>query len=303
MYDLIIVGGGPAGLTAALYASRSGLKTIVFEKEVLGGKITTAHLVENYPAFVNGINGFELGELMANQAQKYGAEISFEEVKALKLDGKIKTVYLSDKELQAKAVILAMGSKNRKLGLPEEDQLIGRGISYCATCDGNFFKGQDVAVVGGANSAVSEALYLSKIAKTVRLIYRREKFRAEKIDIQRLQNTPNILTHTNSEIIKLNYDQVLKSVIIQNNKTQATEELFVNGLFVAIGHVPNTDLVEGQVALDAQKYIITDQNMTTNLEGVFAAGDIRSGAFRQVITACGDGARAAESVIDYLKKV
>src|SRR5690554_714276 len=185
MHDLIIIGGGPAGLTAALYAARSGIDTIVYEKEVLGGKITAADHVENYPAFVDGVNGFELGELMANQAKKYGAKISFEEVNALELKDKIKTVHLSNKKVKTKAVILSMGSKNRKLGLEGEDNLVGRGVSYCATCDGNFFKGQDVAIVGGANSAVSEALYLSKIAKTVHIIYRRENFRAEKVHTDR----------------------------------------------------------------------------------------------------------------------
>mgnify|MGYP001163051413 CR=1 FL=1 len=303
MYDLIIIGGGPAGLTAALYAARSGLRTIVYEKEVLGGKITAADHVENYPAFVDGVNGFELGELMANQAKKYGAQISLEEVTALNLKDKIKTVQISDQQVQSKAVILAMGSKNRKLGLEGEEQLIGRGLSYCATCDGNFFKGQDVAITGGANSALSEALYLSKIAKTVHIIYRRENFRAEKIHIDRLKNTPNIVSHLNSEIIKLNSDDFLKGVVIKNNKTQKTSKIAVNGLFVAIGHIPNTDLVEGQVLLNDHKYIITDQYMATNLDGVFAAGDIRADAFRQVVTACADGARASESVIEYLGRV
>ncbi|HHW90602.1 MAG TPA: thioredoxin-disulfide reductase [Clostridiales bacterium] len=303
MHDLIIIGGGPAGLTAALYAARSGIDTIVYEKEVLGGKITAADHVENYPAFVDGVNGFELGELMANQAKKYGAKISFEEVNALELKDKIKTVHLSNKKVKTKAVILSMGSKNRKLGLEGEDNLVGRGVSYCATCDGNFFKGQDVAIVGGANSAVSEALYLSKIAKTVHIIYRRENFRAEKVHTDRLKNTPNIISHLNSEIIKLNSDDFLKGVVIKNNKTKKTSELAVNGLFVAIGHIPNTDLVEGQVTLDPKKYIITDQNMATNLAGVFAAGDIRSETFRQVVTACADGARATESVIEYLGRL
>ncbi|HEY8443601.1 MAG TPA: thioredoxin-disulfide reductase [Clostridia bacterium] len=303
MYDLIIIGGGPAGLTAALYASRAGLKTIVLEKEILGGKITTAHNVENYPAFVDGVNGFELGDLMANQAKKYGAEISFDEAAAVNLKDKIKTVKLADRELQAKAVVLAMGSKNRKLGIDDEDKLIGKGISYCATCDGNFFRGLDVAIIGGANSAVMEALYLANIAKTVHIIYRRENFRAEKVYVDRLINTPNIVSHLNSEIEKLISDEVLKGVRIKNNKTLEIAELTVSGLFVAIGHIPNTELVEGQVELDSQKYIITDDKMSTNLEGVFAAGDIRSGAFRQVVTACADGARAAESAIEYLSRL
>lgn len=303
MYDLIIIGGGPAGLTAALYASRSGLKTIVYEKEALGGKITTAHNVENYPAFVEGINGFELGELMANQAQKYGAKISFEEVTAINLKDKIKTVHISDKQVQSRSVILAMGSKNRKLGLQDEERLVGKGVSYCATCDGNFFKGQDVAIVGGANSAVSEALYLANIAKTVHIIYRRDQFRAEQVHIDRLNNTPNIISHLNSEIVQLNSDDFLKGVTIKNNSTNQTQELSVNGLFVAIGHIPNTDLVDGQVNLNSQKYIITDQFMATSQEGVFAAGDIRADAFRQVVTACADGARAAESVIQYFGRL
>jgi thioredoxin reductase (NADPH) len=303
MYDLIIIGGGPAGLTAALYAARAGLKTAVFEKEVLGGKITTAPHVENYPAFVEGVNGFELGELMANQAQKYGAGINYDEVTALNLKEKIKTIKLSDREVQAKAVILAMGSKNRKLEIEGEDQLIGKGISYCATCDGNFFRGQDVAIIGGANSAIMESLYLANIAKTVHVIYRRDNFRAEKIFTDRLQNTPNIISHLNHNIIKLISDDILKGAVIQNNKTMQTQELSISGLFVAIGHNPNTELVEGHIELDSKKYIITDEAMATNIQGVYAAGDIRANTFRQVITACADGARAAESVIEYLAKL
>lgn len=303
MYDIVIIGGGPAGLTSALYAARAGLKTVVFEKEVLGGKITTAPHVENYPAFVEGVNGFELGDMMANQAKKYGAEINYEEVTALNLKDKIKTVKLSDREVQAKAVILAMGSKNRKLEIEGEDKLIGRGISYCATCDGNFFRGQDVAIIGGANSAVMEALYLANIAKTVHIIYRRDSFRAEKVFVDRLEKVPNIISHLNSNIIKLISDDVLKGVKIQNNKTLETQKLSISGLFVAIGHLPNTELVEDQVELDSKKYIITNEAMATNLEGVYAAGDIRSNAFRQVITACADGARAAESAIEYLARL
>lgn len=300
MYDLIIIGGGPAGLTAALYAARGGLNTLVFEKAVPGGKITTTDKVENYPAMPQGINGFELGDLMLNQAKQYGASVNFEEVIKIDLKNDIKTITTDSNTYQAKAVILAMGTNNRKLGLPEEENLVGKGISYCATCDGAFFKGREVAIAGGANSAVTEALYLSKLASKVHIIYRRDKFRGESVSINKLLSTPNIILHLNSEITRLISDDVLIGVEIKDKISNQTSVINVNGLFVAIGQIPNTDLIKDQVLTDEKGYIITDDNMAVNIQGVYAAGDIRANTFRQVVTACGDGARAANSVIDFI---
>ena len=299
MYDLIVIGGGPAGLTAALYASRGGLNTLVFEKEVLGGKITTTDKVDNYPA-IEGVNGFELGQLMANQAEKYGAEISYDEVREIDLISDTKTVKTVSSEYSSKAIILAMGTKNRKLGLKDEDELIGRGISYCATCDGAFFKGREVAIVGGGNSAVTEALYLSGLASKVHIIYRKDQFKGEAISNNKLLSLANIVPHLNTEVTKLVYDEFLTGVEIKNNQTNEISHLNVSGLFVAIGHIPYTDLVKEQIKTDIKGYIITDEKMAASVKGVYAAGDIRSNAFRQVVTACGDGAHAADSAMEYI---
>ena len=300
MHDLIIIGGGPAGLTAALYSARGGLRTLVFEKAVLGGKITSTDKVDNYPAIPQGVSGYELGDLMANQAKKYGAVINFEEVVSIDLKNDIKTVTTVSNTYNAKAIILAMGTNNRKLGLKEEDNLIGKGISYCATCDGAFFRGREVAIVGGANSAVTEALYLAGLASKVHIIYRRDKFKSESINTNKLLSASNITPHLNSEVTNLIFDEFLTGIELKNNKTNEISKLNVSGLFVAVGHLPNIDLVKDQVATDQKNYIITDDNMATNIKGVYAAGDIRSNTFRQVVTACGDGARAANSAIEYI---
>lgn len=300
MYDLIIIGGGPAGLTAALYGARGGLKVLVFEKAVLGGKITTTDKVDNYPAIPQGVSGYELGDLMAIQAKKYGAVINLEEVKSIELKNDIKSVVTDSDTYTSKAVILAMGTNNRKLGLKEEDALIGKGISYCATCDGAFFRGREVAIVGGANSAVTEALYLSSLASKVHIIYRRDKFKSESINTNKLLSSSNIVPHLNSEVTKLLFDEFLTGIEIKNNKTEEISRIDVTGLFVAVGHLPNIELVKGQVLIDEKNYIITDENMATNVAGVYAAGDIRSNTLRQVVTACGDGARAASSATDYI---
>lgn len=300
MHDLIIIGGGPAGLTAALYSARGGLRTLVFEKAVLGGKITSTDKVDNYPAIPQGVSGYELGDLMANQAKKYGAVINFEEVTKIDLKSDVKTVTTVSNTYTAKAIILAMGTNNRKLGLKEEDNLIGKGISYCATCDGAFFRGREVAIVGGANSAVTEALYLAGLVSKVHVIYRRDKFKSERINTDKLFSASNITPHLNSEVTKLLFDEFLTGIEIKNNKTNEISKLDISGLFVAVGHLPNTDLVKGQVSIDEKNYIITDDNMATDIKGVYAAGDIRSNTFRQVVTACGDGARAANSAIEYI---
>ncbi|HEY8390249.1 MAG TPA: FAD-dependent oxidoreductase, partial [Clostridia bacterium] len=232
--------------------------------------------------------------------KQYGASVNFEEVIKIDLKNDIKTITTDSNTYQAKAVILAMGTNNRKLGLPEEENLVGKGISYCATCDGAFFKGREVAIAGGANSAVTEALYLSKLASKVHIIYRRDKFRGESISINKLLSTPNIILHLNSEITRLISDDVLTGVEIKDKLSNQTSVINVNGLFVAIGQIPNTDLIKDQVLTDEKGYIITDDNMAVNIQGVYAAGDIRANTFRQVVTACGDGARAANSVIDFI---
>lgn len=299
MYDLIIIGGGPGGLTAAIYASRSGLKTLLIEKDMTGGKIAAVDKIENFPSYTDEVNGWDLSERMTSQAKKFGTEIILDEVISIDFSD-IKQITTKSSAYQSKAVILAMGTYPRHLNLENEEKLIGRGISYCATCDGAFFKGKVVAVAGGANSAVSEALYLERLASDIHLIYRGEKLKSEKILTDKLIASPNIKIHLNSDIEKLLEKDVLNGVIIKNKKTGTEEKIDLSGLFVAIGHLPNTKLISEDIKLDEKGYIKTDSKMQTNIKGVFACGDIISEGFRQVITACGDGAKAAEGAMGYI---
>lgn len=300
IYDIIIVGGGSAGLTAAIYATRGGLKTLLIEREITGGRITTTHLVENYPGFPDGIGGFELGMLMTKQAEKFGAKIVYEEVTAMNLEGEQKLITTTSNKYLAKAVVLAMGTTARTLGLPKEKELIGYGISYCATCDGAFFRGKDVVVVGGGNTAVSEAIYLASLANKVHLIHRRDSYRAETIRISVMDKTPNIIQHKNCVVVDTYADPFLTGIKVKNNKTQEEYRIDAQGMFVAIGSDPNTALIKSQIKLDEYGYIEADCNQTTNLQGVFTCGDIRKGSLRQVVTACGDGAMAAQNAIEYV---
>jgi len=299
MYDVIIVGGGPAGFTAAIYTARAKLKTLIIERAYFGGQMAITDKMENYPGF-DAVSGMELADKMYRQATKFGAEVEMTEVVELELDGDVKKVMTREKTFETKTVILAMGASPKKLGLPNEEKLTGAGISYCATCDGAFFRDKDVAVVGGGDTAAEDALYLSRFCRKVYLIHRRDELRATKILADLVINTPKITPVWNSVVEEIIGDSSLEAVKIRNNKTDEVSRLDINGLFIAIGYIPNNELVKGKIELNEWGYIKTDDKMRTNIPGVFAAGDVREKNLRQVVTAASDGAAAAHSAEQYL---
>ena len=294
--DVIIIGSGPAGYTAAIYAARAQLKPIVFEGAVTaGGALMNTTEVENFPGFQDGIMGPELMENMRAQAVKFGANLITDDVTAANLTGDVKTVVDGEgREYKAHAVILATGSSYRELGIENEKRLSGHGVSWCATCDGFFFRDQDIAVVGGGDSAVEEATFLTRFAKSVTMIHRRDELRASKIMAERAHNDPKISFAWNSEVTELHGDAKLSGVTIRDINSGETRLLSVTGLFVAIGHDPRSELLKGQVDLDPQGYVLTGHGTTaTNLSGVFACGDLVDHTYRQAITAAGTGCSAA----------
>lgn len=292
MYDVIIIGGGPAGLTAGIYASRAGKKALLIERYGIGGQIALSHEIENY-AGAKPMPGMELTQIMYEQAERFGTEFVFDKIIGMDITGEvkeIKTEYSGD--FQAKKVILAMGSRAKHLGLKREAELIGSGVSYCATCDGNFFRGKSVAVIGGGDTALTDAIYLSKIAKKVYIIHRRDEYRGSKIlvDAMRAAGVEEVL---NAKVTALN-GMPLESIDVQTET--GTRNIQIEGLFIAIGAMPQTQAIKDIVALDEYGYIITDELMKTNVEGVYAAGDIIKKPLRQVITACADGAIAGSQI-------
>ncbi|MFE1594617.1 thioredoxin-disulfide reductase [Nocardia sp. NPDC058705] len=292
--DLIIVGSGPAGYTAAVYAARAELKPLVFEGTQFGGALMTTTEVENFPGFRDGIMGPDLMEQMRDQAKRFGAELRTEDVDAIDLSGPVKTVTVGDETFSAYAVILAMGSAARYLNVPGEQDLLGRGVSACATCDGFFFKGQDIVVVGGGDSAMEEATFLTKFAASVTIVHRREEFRASRIMLERAKSNEKIKFRLNAEVIKVNGDKSVTSLTLRDTRTGEESELDATGLFVAVGHDPRSELVKGQVALDGEGYVlVTDPGTATDVAGVFAVGDLVDHTYRQAITAAGTGCRAA----------
>ncbi len=301
IYDTVIIGGGPAGYTAALYCARAGFSTLVLEMLSAGGQMATTSQVENYPGFDDGVDGFDLAEKMLAGAEKFGAESEFAEVTQLHLNENPKRIVTSDGETLARTVILATGAVPKKLGLPNETSLVGRGIAYCATCDGMYYKGKTVAVAGGGNSAAEDAKTLSQLCKKVYLIHRRDSLRAEKAYLDPLQNADNIEFVWNTQIDSLIADEKLTALALTNRVTGEKSTLECDGLFVAIGRDPNTALVKGQVELDSHGYIIADETTRTNIEGVFAAGDVRTKPLRQIVTATADGAVASKYVQEFLQ--
>ncbi|WP_405159752.1 thioredoxin-disulfide reductase [Nocardia sp. NBC_01499] len=292
--DLIIVGSGPAGYTAAVYAARAELQPLVFEGTQFGGALMTTTEVENFPGFREGIMGPDLMEEMREQAKRFGADIRTEDVDALDLSGPIKTVTVGDETYQAYAVILAMGSAARYLNVPGEQKLLGRGVSACATCDGFFFKNQDIVVVGGGDSAMEEATFLTKFASTVTIVHRREEFRASRIMLERAKANEKIKFVLNAEVAEVKGDSSVTSLVLRDTRTGETSELAATGLFVAIGHDPRSELVNGQVELDDEGYVqVVHPSTATKVSGVFAAGDLVDHTYRQAITAAGTGCRAA----------
>ena len=301
-YDMVIIGGGPGGYTAALYAARAGLKTIVLEKLSAGGQMALTSQIDNYPGFPNGVDGFELADNMQQQAQRYGAETELAEVAALHLESAIKRVETTEGDFEAKTVVIATGANPRPLGVANEQQLTGKGVHYCAHCDGMFYRGKTVAVVGGGNSAVADALHLSRLAKKVYLIHRRDSLRAEKIYEKALQDAENIEFLWNSTVSELLHEGRLNGIRVQNVQTGEERELVLDGLFISIGRSPATSLVKGQLKLDQAGYILADETTHTSLPGVFAVGDVRTKALRQVVTAVADGAVAAHFADAYLRQ-
>lgn len=299
-YDVLIIGGGPAGLTAAIYASRAGKKTAVFEGNIIGGQITQTGEVENYPGFIDDVSGINIAEKMEEQAKKFGSELISENVNSVDLNGEWKIVKTDKNEYESRAIILAMGANPRKLGLDREEEFTGRGIAYCATCDGAFFSGLPVFVVGGGDSAFDEGLFLSAMVERVIILYRGDKPRASKILQDRVAKKENMEIRLNTNIIKLSGDSVLNGITIENSKTGEREEISGDfGVFIFVGEVPNSKLVEGQVDLD-RGYIVADETTKTSVEGVYAAGDIRTKEVRQVITSAADGAVAALNAVKYI---
>jgi thioredoxin reductase (NADPH) len=301
--DVIIIGSGPTGYTAAIYTARAQLKPLLFEGAVTaGGALMNTTEVENFPGFRDGIMGPALMEEMRAQAVRFGAEMITDDVVDVQLDGDIKTVRDgSGREYQARSVILAMGSGYRELDLPNEKRLSGHGVSWCATCDGFFFRDQDIAVVGGGDSALEEATFLTRFAKSVTLIHRRDSLRASKIMQERAFNDPKIQFAWNSEVVDILGDAKVSGVVLKDTVTGETRELPVTGLFIAIGHDPRSELVKGKVALDDNGYVLVDAPSTrTNVTGVFAAGDLVDHIYRQAITAAGTGCSAALDAERYL---
>jgi thioredoxin reductase (NADPH) len=300
-YDVVIIGGGPAGMTAGLYASRTGLKTIILERSMFGGQIVNAQIVENYPGFPDGISGFELASLIQQQAAKYGVEIISGDVTGI-TPGTVHQVITEENNYSTRVVIICTGSEYSKLGIPGEEKFIGRGVSYCATCDGFLFKEKDVAIVGGGDTAISDALELATHASKVYVIHRRSELRASQILQQRAFEKSNISFVWDSVVEEVSGDTMVTELKLRNVKDDTGSTLVVAGIFVAVGLKPNSHSFTDILDVDNLGYIITDQTMATSVPGIYAAGDIRQNSIRQVVTATGDGATAAMTAFKYIQE-
>ena len=303
VYDAAVIGGGPGGYTAALYCARAGLHTIVLEKLSAGGQMAETEQVENYPGFDKGIDGFTLAVQMQKGAERFGVETVLAEVRRVELGGAVKTLETSEGVYQARCVFAATGAGPKRLDIPREAELTGRGVSYCAACDGMFYRGKCVAVVGGGNTAASDALTLSRICKQVTVIHRRDRLRATKIYHQPLLEAENIAFRWNSTVTGLRGQERLDGIRIKNLKTGAEEFFSCEGLFVSVGRSPETEVFRGSLQTDPNGYLIADETTRTNLPGVFAVGDVRTKAVRQIVTAVADGAAAAHFAEEYLAEM
>lgn len=301
-YDVVISGGGPAGLSAGLYASRAKLKSLLIEKGLVGGQIVNAERVENYAGFPEGISGFELGQLMHQQATKYGLKTLIAEVSGIKLQEGQKVIRTSEGDFIAKAVIIASGSERQKLGVPGEEEFIGKGVSYCATCDAAFFREQPVAIVGGGDTAITEALHLARFASRVTVIHRRDQLRTGRTLQEKAFSQPKIEFRWDSIVERIEGGDLVKGIRLRQLKTGEESALEVAGIFISIGLRPNTDYLKGILPLDVTGHIITNEMMETKVPGIFAAGDIRYNSARQAITAAGDGATAAIYAEKFISK-
>lgn len=303
IHDVIIIGGGPAGYTAALYAARAGLDTVVIEKMSVGGQMATTGKIDNYPGFEDGIEGFDLGMKMQAGAERFGARTEYAQVTKTSLAGEIKRVFTDFGELLARTVIIATGADPRRLGVNDEDKLMGNGVHYCAHCDGRFYKDKTVMVVGGGNSAASDALYLSRLAKKVYVVHRRDTLRATKIYHQPLMKAENVEFLWNSSVSELIVNEKLESVKVKDVISGEEQKVAVDGVFVSIGRKPATELFKDELELDESGYIVAGESTKTNVSGVFAVGDVRTKELRQVVTAVADGAIAADQAEKYLSEI
>ena len=300
IYDMVIVGGGPAGYTAALYAARSGLSTVVLEKLSAGGQMALTEQIDNYPGFAEGIDGFTLGERMQQGAERFGAVTELAEVCRAELSGAVKVLDTGDEVFRGRTVVIATGAVPRTLGIPGEEELVGRGVHYCAACDGAFYRDKTVAVVGGGNSAAADALTLSRIARKVYLIHRRGSLRATKVYHEMLMSAPNVEFCWNSTVSALQHGERLTGLRLREVQTGAERDIACDGVFVSVGRVPATELFREELTLDESGYIVADESTRTRLPGVFAVGDVRTKALRQVVTAVADGAVAVHYAEAYL---
>ena len=311
IYDMIVIGGGPAGYTAALYAARAGLDTVVLEKLSAGGQMALTSQIDNYPGFEEGIDGFELGEKMQAGAERFGVETELAEVQEVDFTGRgtesigkgIKKLVTDSGDFYGRTVVIATGANPRELGVEKEQQLVGRGVNYCAACDGMFYKDKVVAVIGGGNSAVADAMILSRIAKKVFIVHRRDALRATKVYYDALERAGNVEFVWDSVVSELLHEEKLTGLKLRNVKTDEESVLECDGVFVSVGRKPVTELFEGVLELDQAGYIAADESTKTSVAGVFAAGDVRTKALRQVVTAVADGAVAAHYAEEYLAEI
>ena len=301
IYEVIIIGGGPGGLTAGLYTSRARLRTLLIESALFGGQMTTTELIENYPGFPQGVTGDELSRLMEDQAKKFGMETAAQEVINVSLEGDVKVIQTYESTYRCEALIVCTGTEYRKLGVPGEKEFAGKGVSYCATCDGAFFRDSQIVVVGGGDSALTEALFLTKFAKELIIIHRRDALRGTRIYQERALASPKIKFFWNSIVQEIKGDSLVRSIIVKNVKTGEIKELETEGVFLFVGLVPRTQFLKGVVQMDEGGYILTNEHCETSAKGIFAVGDCRKKLLRQIATAVGDGATAAFAAEKFLE--
>ncbi len=300
IYDMLIIGGGPGGYTTALYAARAGLDALVLERLFPGGQMALTRQIDNYPGFEDGVDGFTLGENMKQGAERFGAKTVMTEVTGVELTGEVKVLHTSEGAFYGRTVVLATGANPRELGLPEEQSLVGMGVHYCASCDGAFYRGKTVVVVGGGNTAVADALTLSRLASKVIVVHRRDSLRATKVYHEPLMEAENVEFHWNSEVVAIHGNGPVTGVTLRNVHGGELTQLSCDGVFISIGRKPATELVAGQLELDEGGYILSDESTLTNIPGVYAVGDVRTKSVRQVVTAVADGAIAVQQAEEYL---
>lgn len=303
VYDMVIIGGGPGGYTAALYAVRAGLDTVLLEKFSAGGQMALTDQIDNYPGFENGIDGFTLAEKMKQGAERFGAQTKYAEVKSVDLNANPKVIETSEGTFYGRTVVFSTGANPRELGLPEEKELVGRGVAYCASCDGMFYRGKTVVVIGGGNTAAEDALLLSRLAKKVILVHRRDSLRATKVYHEPLMQAENVEFRWNSVVTELLHDAKITGVKLKDVQTGEETVVECDGVFVSIGRKPATELVKDQLTLDQSGYVVADESTRTNIPGVYAVGDVRTKVLRQVVTAVADGAMAVYYAEEYLAQL